>query len=362
MNPTDAKMASAKGGSILISGNEAAGEAAIRAGCRFYAGYPITPQNELTAYMADQLPQRGGVFVQAESEVAAINMVYGASAAGARAMTSSSSPGISLKQEGISYLAGSELPAVIVNVQRGGPGLGNISPAQGDYFQTTRGGGHGDYKCISLAPAGVQEVCDLTYTAFDLADAYRMPVIVLSDGMIGQMMEEADFGLLPPPSPPPKPWAVTGEPGRKRNLVRSFRLSPDDLEELNLRLQAKYVEITAKECRFELAGPADADVLLTAYGTSARICRQIVERPPRSLPFKVALFRPITLWPFPGVRLAELAEKGRGILAVELSAGQMVEDVRLAVDGRCRVEFYGRMGGQVPAATDVTDRLISLFG
>lgn len=346
---------------VLMKGNEAIAEAAIRAGCDGYFGYPITPQTELLEYMSKRMPELGRAFVQGESEIASINMVLGAAAAGKRAMTSSSSPGISLKQEGISYLAGSELPAVIVNVQRGGPGLGNISPAQGDYFQTTRGGGHGDYKCISLAPASVQEVCDLTYMAFDLADAYRMPVIVLSDGMIGQMMEEACFDLLPPPSPPPKPWALTGEPGRKRNLIRSFRLSPDDLEELNLRLQAKYAEILAKESRFELAGPADADVLLTAYGTSARICRQIVERPPRPLPFKVALFRPITLWPFPKGPLAELAQKARGIVAVELSAGQMVEDVRLAVEGRCHVEFYGRMGGQVPAAADVTDRLISLF-
>jgi 2-oxoglutarate ferredoxin oxidoreductase subunit alpha len=349
-------------GSVLISGNEAAGEAAIRAGCRLYAGYPITPQNELTAYMADQLPLRGGVFIQAESELAAINMVFGASAAGARAMTSSSSPGISLKQEGISYLAGAELPAVIINVQRGGPGLGNISPAQADYFQATRGGGHGDYKCICLAPASVQDVCDLTYLAFDLADKYRMPVIVLSDGMIGQMMEAARFDHLAPPCPPPKPWALTGEPGRKRNLVRSFRLSPDDLEALNLRLQAKYAEIQQTEARWELAGPADADVLLSAYGTSARICRQIVERPPRPLPFKVALFRPITLWPFPGKALAELARKVRGVLVVEMSSGQMVEDVRLAVEGRCPVELFGRMGGQVPAATDATERLVSLFG
>ncbi|KPK63283.1 MAG: 2-ketoisovalerate ferredoxin oxidoreductase, partial [Planctomycetes bacterium SM23_32] len=288
-----------EGQQVLISGNEAAGEAAIRAGCRLYAGYPITPQNELTAYMADQLPLRGGIFIQAESELAAINMVYGASAAGARAMTSSSSPGISLKQEGISYLAGSELPAVIINVQRGGPGLGNISPAQADYYQTTRGGGHGDYRCISLAPAGVQEVADLTYLAFDLADAYRTPVIVLSDGMIGQMMEQASFDHLPPPDPPPKPWALTGEPGRQRNLVASFRLSPDDLEELNLRLQARYAEIHEREVRCELTGPKEADVVMVAYGTSARICRQVVERPPRPLPFKVALFRPITLWPFP---------------------------------------------------------------
>jgi 2-oxoglutarate ferredoxin oxidoreductase subunit alpha len=355
------KPTTASAETLLVSGNQAAGEAAIRAGCTFYAGYPITPQNELTAYMADQMPLRGHTFVQAESELAAINMVYGASAAGARAMTSSSSPGISLKQEGISYLAGSELPAVIINVQRGGPGLGNISPAQGDYYQATRGGGHGDYRCIALAPAGVQEVCDLTYLAFDLADAYRMPVIVLSDGMIGQMMEPASFDELPPPEPPDKPWALTGEPGRARNTVASFRLSPDDLEELNDRLQARYAAICEQEVRCELTGPEEADVFLVAYGTSARICRQIVERPPRALPFEVALLRPITLWPFPRRQVAELAERARGLLVVEMSAGQLVDDVRLAVEGRCPVELLGRTGGQVPSAAEVAQRLISLF-
>jgi 2-oxoglutarate ferredoxin oxidoreductase subunit alpha len=223
MNP-----ATGEGERVLISGNEAAGEAAIRAGCRFYAGYPITPQNELTAYMADQLPLRGGVFVQAESELAAINMVYGASAAGERAMTSSSGPGMSLKQEGISYMAGSELPGVIINMQRAGPGLGNIAAAQGDYYQATRGGGHGDYRTIALAPASVQEVCDLTYLAFDLADRYRTPVVVLGDGMVGQMMEPTRFDHLPPPGPPAKPWALTGTPGRKRNTIKSLhtRRSP----------------------------------------------------------------------------------------------------------------------------------------
>ncbi|MCK4374125.1 MAG: 3-methyl-2-oxobutanoate dehydrogenase subunit VorB [Candidatus Brocadiae bacterium] len=349
------------GAKVLTSGNEAAGGGAIRAGCRFYAGYPITPQNELTAYMATELPGCGGVFVQAESELAAINMVYGASAAGARAMTSSSSPGISLKQEGISYLAGSELPAVIINVQRGGPGLGNISPAQGDYYQATRGGGHGDYRTIALAPATVQEMCDLTYLAFDLADSYRTPVVVLSDGMVGQMMEAVSFDHLPEPSPPPKPWALTGTPGRERNTVVSFRLTPENLAELNRRLQGRYADICRNEVLYELAGPQDADVLLVAYGTAARICRQVVERPPQALPFKVALLRPITLWPFPQEALAELAQRVKGILVVELSAGQMVDDVRLAVEGRCRVEFFGRMGGQVPSASETVERLVGLF-
>ena len=350
-----------KGERVLISGNEAAGEAAIRAGCRFYAGYPITPQNELTAYMADQMPLRGRVFVQAESEVAAINMVYGASAAGARAMTSSSSPGISLKQEGISYMAGCELPAVIINVQRGGPGLGNIAPAQGDYFQSTRGGGHGDYRTLCLAPAGVQEVCDLVYAAFDLADRYRNPVLVLSDGMLGQMMEPTRFDHLPPPAPPEKPWALTGEPGRPRNTIRSYRHTIDALADLNDRMQAKYARICEQETRCEQIGPADADVLLVAYGTPARICRQVVEQPPASLGLSVALFRPITLWPFPSAELARLAEGKRGVLAVELSGGQLVEDVRLSVNGAARVELLGRMGGRVPTAAEVARTVEELF-
>ncbi len=350
-----------RGEKILISGNEAAGEAALRAGCRFYAGYPITPQSEIAEYLAERLPASGGIFVQAESELAAINMVYGAAAGGVRAMTSSSSPGVSLKQEGISYIAGSELPCVIINVQRGGPGLGNISPAQGDYHQAVRGGGHGDYHCIVLAPATVQEFADLTYLAFDLADRYRTPVIVLSDGMIGQMKEQAGFDHLPEPSPPPKPWALTGEPGRPRNKIASFRLSPEDLAELNDKLQRTYAEISQNEVRCELAGPEDAEVLLVAYGTSARICRQIVERPPESLPFGVALMRPITLWPFPVAALAARAESARGILVVELSAGQMLDDVRLAVEGRAPVEFLGRMGGALPTAAEITDMLTSLF-
>jgi 2-oxoglutarate ferredoxin oxidoreductase subunit alpha len=347
---------------VLISGNEAAGEAAIRAGCQFYAGYPITPQNELTAYMADQMPRRGRLFVQAESELAAINMVYGASAAGARAMTSSSSPGISLKQEGISYLAGSELPAVIINVQRGGPGLGNISPAQGDYYQATRGGGHGDYRCISLAPSTVQETVELTALAFELADRYRLPVIVLSDGMLGQMMEPVRFDHLPEPCPPEKPWALTGESGRDRRTVCSFRLDPDDLEALNERLLARYGRIKQEEVRWEMAGPEEAEVLMVAYGTSARICRRIVERPVRELPFSVALFRPVTLWPFPERRLAELSRRVRGMLVVEMSSGQLLDDVKLATEGRCPVELFSRLGGQVPEAGAVTRRLASLFG
>jgi len=347
---------------VLTSGNEAVGEAAIRAGCRLYAGYPITPQNELTAYMADKLPLRGGVFIQAESELAAINMLFGASAAGARCMTSSSSPGMSLKQEGISYLAGCELPAVIVNVQRAGPGLGNIAPAQGDYYQATRGGGHGDYRCIVLAPATTQEAADLTFLAFDLADKYRMPVIVLSDGMLGQMMECVRFDHLPVPDPPDKPWALTGRPGRPRNKIRSLLLGPGELAAFNRKLQERYAAITAQEQRCELIGPEDPDVVLVAFGICARIARQVVERPPRPLPFKVALLRPITLWPFPSGRLGELAGRVRGMLTVELNAGQMVDDVRLSANGRCRVELLGRTGGQIAWAGEIADELVALFG
>jgi len=345
----------------LSSGNEAAGEAAIRAGCLFYAGYPITPQNKLTAFMADQLPQRGGTFVQAESELAAINMLYGASAGGARCMTSSSSPGISLKQEGISYLAGSELPAVIINVQRGGPGLGNIAPAQGDYYQATRGGGHGDYRTPVLAPATVQEFADLTYLAFELADRYRNPVLVLSDGMIGQMMEAVTFDHLKPPSLPAKPWALTGKAGRERNVVKSFHALVEDMEEFHRQFLAKYERIRQEEVRCEFVGPEDADVLLVAYGTSARVCLQVVERMADALPFKVALFRPITLWPFPAAPLAKWAERVRGMLVVEMSAGQLVDDVLLAVEGACRVELLPKLGGAVPQAAEVADRLDSLF-
>ena len=347
---------------ILISGNEAAGEAAIRAGCTFYAGYPITPQNELTAYMADQLPLRGGTFIQAESEVAAINMVYGASAAGARAMTSSSSPGISLKQEGISYLAGSELPAVIINVMRGGPGLGNISPSQADYYQTTRGGGHGDYRTIALAPSTVQEVADLTYLAFELADRYLTPVVILGDGMLGQMMEGARFDHLLPPDPPAKPWALTGRPGRKRNQVHSFYATAETLGDTNRRLLARYAQISAEEARHELYGPPDAEALLVAYGTCARICRRVVEEAPRALPFKVGLFRPVTLWPYPEVALRALAGALRGVMVVEMSAGQMVDDARLSIEGACRVELLARVGGEVPTAAEITAALREAFG
>ena len=346
----------------LMAGNEAAGEGAIRAGCRFYAGYPITPQNELTAYMAMHLPLRGGVFVQAESEIAAINMLYGASAAGARCMTSSSSPGISLKQEGISYLAGSELPAVIINVQRGGPGLGDISPSQGDYYQTTRGGGHGDYRCISLAPMSVQETADFTYQAFDLADRYRTPVIVASDGLIGQMMEPVRFDHLRQPRPPEKPWALTGARGRSRNIVKSFYPVKGELEAFNRKLQEVYGVIKESEPRWEESGCEGASVVMVAYGLCARICGQVVADPPAALRGKLGLLRPITLWPFPEKPIAALAPAAKAFLAVEMSAGQMVDDVRLAVEGRCPVYLHSRMGGGIPTADEIVGKLIGIVG
>ncbi len=352
---------SSKARKVLFSGNEAAAEGAIRAGCRFYSGYPITPQNELIAYMADQLPLRGGVFVQAESELAAINMIYGASAAGVRCMTSSSSPGISLKQEGISYLAGSELPAVIVNVCRGGPGLGDIRPAQSDYFQTTRGGGHGDYRCISLAPCSVQEMADFTYLAFDLADRYRNPVIVLSDGTVGQMMEALELEHLTPPEPPPKPWALSGATGRPRNVIASFRIAKGALEAHNVKLQKKYAQMRDSELRYEKIACDDAEVLLVAYGMCARIAREVIVRPPPKLRVRVGMLRPITLWPFPYGELASLAGQVRAVVAVEMSAGQLVEDVRLGVEGRCPVHLVSRMGGGVPTAAEVADRVASLL-
>jgi len=341
-----------------MCGNEAVGEAAIQANCRYYFGYPITPQNELTAYMARRLPQVGGVFLQSESELAAISMVYGAAAAGARTMTSSSSPGISLKQEGISYLAGSELPAVIVNIVRGGPGLGNIAPAQSDYFQATRGGGHGDYRTIVLAPATVQEMMDLTYLAFDLADRYRNPVIILGDGLLGQMMEPVEIGQKTENRRQKieKPWAVTGAKGRPRNLIRSLYLGDRVLERHNQRLQEKYKKISRAEGRYEAVSLEDAEIVLVAYGTSARIAKAALLKAGKE-GLKVGMLRPVTLWPFPSDIVAKVAVRAKVFLVVEMSAGQMVEDVKLAVEGKCPVRFYGRMGGEVPTAEDILEEI-----
>lgn len=346
---------------VLMKGNEAIGEAAIVAGCRHYFGYPITPQTELTEYMAKRMPKINGVFVQAESEVAAINMVYGAAGAGARTMTSSSSPGISLKQEGISYIAGAELPCVIVNIVRGGPGLGSIQPSQCDYFQATKGGGHGDYRNIVLAPNSVQELVDMTILSFDLADTYRNPVMLLGDGALGQMMEPVDFktGEIKTHA---KDWAATGLRGRKKpNIINSLHLKPEALEKHNLHLQEKYAAISAAEVRYEELHTDDAELILVAYGITSRIARSAMEKA-RSEGRKVGMLRPITLWPFPSAPLAALAGKqAKAFLTLELSAGQMVEDVKLAVNGAKPVHFYGRMGGMMPSPKEIYEQIIHVM-
>lgn len=344
----------------LLTGNEAAAEAAIQAGCRYYYGYPITPQNELINYMAARMPQVGGTFIQAESEIAAINMVFGSAAAGARAMTSSSSPGISLKQEAISYLAGCELPCVIVNIQRGGPGLGDISASQADYFQAVKGGGHGDYHTIVLAPCSVQEMADLVYDAFDLADKYRNPVLILGDAQIGQLMEPVEFNKKPVKSLPVKKWALTGAEGRRRNIIKSFYPVKGELEAFNVRLQDKYKRLEDNEVRYEAINIKKADIVLVAYGTSARICKEVV-RKSLQFKFKVGLIRPITLWPFPKSIIQRISEEVQCILTVEMSAGQMVEDVKLSVEGRCPVHFYGRTGGGVPTSVEIIKKIVDIM-
>lgn len=345
---------------ILMKGNEALSEAAIRAGLKAFYGYPITPQNEIPAYMAEHLPLRGGVYLQAESEVSAINMVYGAAGAGVRVMTSSSSPGISLKQEGISYIAAAQLPCVIVNVVRNGPGLGGIQPAQGDYFQAVKGGGHGDYRLIVLAPGNVQEMADLTTLGFDLADKWRNPVMILSDGILGQMMEPVIFGENGKAAEVEKPWATNGAVNRKPNIVNSLDIIPDKAEKNMLRLLEKYEEIKAAEVRWQEHNTEDADIILVGYGTSARVARSATEMA-RSQGLKVGLFRPITLWPFPEQRLAVLAKPGRSFLAVEMSAGQMIEDVRLAVNGVSPVYLSNRLGGMVPTPEDVLGKIHAIL-
>jgi len=333
---------------VLMKGNEAVAEAAIIGGCKYFFGYPITPQNEIPEYMAKRLPEVGGTFIQAESEVSAINMVYGAAGSGARVMTSSSSPGISLKQEGISYIAGAELPCVIVNMVRGGPGLGNIAPAQSDYFQATKGGGHGDYRLIVLGPDSVQELVDLTIEAFDLADRYRNPVMILGDGILGQMMEPVEFRDTEIRIGPEKPWAATGARGRERNLINSLHIIPEDNDRFCQHLREKYELILTREIRYESYFADDADIILAAYGSTARICKAVVDQA-RQDGIRVGLIRPITLWPFPAEPFRQAAEYTGSFLAVEMSNGQMVEDVRLAVNGQKPVGFYGRTGGVVPA-------------
>ena len=344
----------------LMKGNEALAEAAIQAGCDAYFGYPITPQSEVLEYLANEMPKRGRIVLQAESEVASINMIYGAAGAGFRSMTSSSSPGISLMQEGISYIAGAELPCLIVNVNRAGPGLGTIQPGQGDYFQSTKGGGHGDYRLIVLAPSSVQEMADFVFIGFDLADKYRNPVLILSDGAIGQMMEKVTFGKFKP-NKVDKPWATTGKPAnRQRNYITSLHIQPEQLEKHNEKLTAKYKEIQKNEVRFEEIQTEDAEYLFVAYGLTARICHKAVNIA-REKGIKIGLLRPITLFPYPSERLNQLADQMKLMLTVELNSGQMIEDVRLAVNGKVPVEFFGRMGGMLPSPDEIVDKLEKLI-
>lgn len=341
----------------LMSGNAAAGEAAVLAGCRCYFGYPITPQNELTEYMAKRVPEAGGVFIQSESEIAAINMVLGASVAGARAMTSSSGPGISLKQEGISYLAADELPAVILNMVRGGPGMGNISPAQSDYLQATRGGGHGDYRTIVLAPSSVQEIADLIPLAFDLADKYRNPVVVLGDGMLGQMMEPVEFDHIKKPKEVVKDYVLTGAKGRPSRMVRSLLFDVKEQEEHNWKLARKFQRIEQNEIRYETYLLDDAEMVVVAYGTAARIAKGAISRL-RQEGLKVGMIRPITLWPFPSKAIQETAKTIHDFFVFEMSAGQLIEDVKLSLEGQGSIHFYGRPGGVLPTPVELY-RIIS---
>ncbi len=347
---------------MLMKGNEAIAEAAIQAGCRFFFGYPITPQNQIPEYMSQRMPKEGGCYLQAESEVAAINMVYGAAGAGARVMTSSSSPGISLKQEGISYIVGAELPCVIVNMVRGGPGLGSIQPAQSDYFQSTRGGGHGDYRMVVLAPASVQEAVELTQLAFDIADRYRNPVLVMGDGLIGQMMEPVQMpDYVPARDLKEKTWAAGAGHKSGRAIINSLYIDPAVLEKHNLKLQKKYDLMTQNEVRVQTELVEDADYILVAYGTTARVARSAM-RKLRAAGMKVGLLRPITLWPFPDKAIADAAKHARAFLTVEMSMGQMVEDVRLAVNGAKPVHFFGRTGGMVPSVREVMDQIQTISG
>ena len=346
---------------VLMKGNEALAEAAIQAGCRHYFGYPITPQTEVAAYMAKRMPKIGGCFLQAESEIAAINMVYGVASAGKRVMTSSSSPGISMKEEGISYLAGADLPAFIVNVQRGGPGLGGIQPSQSDYFQSTRGGGHGDYHIIVLAPSSVQEMADLTVKGFDLADEYRMPAMVLADGTMGQMMEPVTMGNYQPKTVE-KPWAVTGtKMQRPHNIVNSLYLNPEELERTNFERYARYAVIEQKEAMYESFLMEDAEICVTAFGIASRVSRNAVLAA-RAEGIKVGMLRPITLWPFPKVPFAEAADRVSAFISVELSMGQMIEDVELAT--RCKRPVYlcNRTGGMIPSPEQVLAKIKEIAG
>lgn len=348
---------------VLMKGNEAIAHAAIRCGCDGYFGYPITPQSEILETLAEEKPWEttGMVVLQAESELASINMIYGGGATGKKVMTSSSSPGVALMQEGITYMACAEIPGVIVNVQRGGPGLGTIQPSQSDYFQSTRGGGNGDYYTIVLAPASVQEMADFTDLAFELAFKYRTPVIILSDGAVGQMMEKV---TLPPFKPRRTdeeiakecPWAAYGRKGRKNNIITSLFLDPSVMEDVNLRLQKKYKEIKNNEVRYEASQTEDAEYLIVAFGSAARIAMKTIELC-RKEGIKIGLLRPITLWPFPTDAVKELSKRMKGIFSIEINAGQMVEDIRLSVEGNCPVHHYGRMGGIVPTPEEIQNAI-----
>ena len=337
---------------VLMKGNEAIAEAAIRAGCRHYFGYPITPQTEVAAYMAKKMPKIGGVFLQAESEIASINMVYGAAAAGMRVMTSSSSPGISLKSEGLSYIAGSDVPAFVVNVQRGGPGLGGIQPSQSDYFQATKGGGHGDYRMIVLAPASVQEMASLTVKGFNLADKYRMTAMILADGTIGQMMEPITFEDAAVETYD-KPWALTGTKlQRKHNIVNSLYLKPDELEKKNIERFERYKVVEENEVMYEEYRMEDAEICVVAFGIASRVAKNAVAEA-RKAGVKVGLIRPITLWPFPKMALRAAAERVKSFVCVELNMGQMIEDVRLATECKRPVYLCNRTGGMIPSPDQV---------
>ncbi len=344
------------GEKVLMKGNEAIAEAAIRAGLKCYFGYPITPQNEIPAYMAKHLTKQGGSFIQAESEIAAINMVYGASCTGARVMTSSSSPGISLKQEGISYLVGARLPAVIVNISRGGPGLGNIAASQADYFQAVKGGGHGDYRMIVYTPETVQEAADLTMKAFDVADEYLNPVLILGDGILGQMMEPLVFKEPSEKIYDKSSWTLGNRKGRKSHLVNSLSLTDGVVEEWNWELKKKFELIAENELMYEEYLTGDADVIFVAYGTSSRICRSIVDQS-RKEGLKTGLIRPITVWPFPTDIIAKHSERIKDFFVVEMSLGQMIEDVKLAVLDRANIHFHGRPGGGIPEEADIMKQL-----
>lgn len=348
----------------LWKGNEALAEAAIRAGVQCYFGYPITPQSEIPEYMSLHLPEHGGVFLQSESEVAAINMVYGAAGAGARVMTSSSSPGVSLKQEGISYMCGAELPCLIINMMRGGPGLGTIQPAQGDYFQATRGGGNGDYRVIVLAPFNIQEACDMVREGFELAEKYRMPCMILADGMIGQMMEPVQWPDEPAAPPAPKAWATTGTQGKRpHNIINSLFIDPNRCDEHNEHLEKKYKLVEANEVQYQVEGEEDAEVLFVAYGSPARLARaaaQLLEKEG----IKAGVFRPITLWPYPYDALNKVAGRDniKTVVTVEMSTGQMIDDVKIGVNGQKPVEFIGRAGGVIPTPREVADAALKALG